>query len=92
MEKARRERPALALIDIEMPGIDGVEALQALRADPQTHEIPVIMMSTSPEVLEENRSLIQSFDGAMLLNKPRTMEELVGALTGSMAQARKAQR
>lgn len=40
-----REMPDLVLLDIMMPGIDGFEVLARLRSDPQTEELPVIMLT-----------------------------------------------
>jgi len=42
-------RPSIILMDIRLPGIDGVECLQAIRADPALRTIPVIMFTTSNE-------------------------------------------
>ena len=44
---ARERRPALILMDIQLPGINGVEALRQLRADPMTTTIPVIAVTAS---------------------------------------------
>jgi two-component system cell cycle response regulator DivK len=44
---ARDRRPALILMDIRLPGIDGIAALRRLRADPATHGIPVMAMTAS---------------------------------------------
>jgi two-component system response regulator len=41
------ERPALILLDLKMPGMDGVEVLRRLRADAELHNIPVIMVTHS---------------------------------------------
>jgi len=51
LERARSERPALILLDVEMPGIDGFETCRRLKADPDCAEIPVIFMTarTRPE-------------------------------------------
>ena len=45
LEKARHEQPALILLDVMMPKLDGFEVLARLQADPATHDIPVIMLS-----------------------------------------------
>src|SRR5690606_13926186 len=42
---ARRHRPELVLCDVMMPNLNGFELLQALRADPQLSEVPVVMLS-----------------------------------------------
>jgi CheY-like chemotaxis protein len=43
---ARRERPDLILLDVTMPLMDGFEACRALRAAPETHDIPILMVTT----------------------------------------------
>ncbi len=42
---ARRERPDLILLDVMMPGIDGLSAARSLAADPELSRIPVVMLS-----------------------------------------------
>src|SRR5262249_20418355 len=42
VQLARERRPALILMDIQLPGMNGIEALRELRADPTTRAIPVI--------------------------------------------------
>lgn len=49
VEKARAERPDLILMDQRMPVLDGMAAVQSLRADPVTRHIPVIMLTGSHE-------------------------------------------
>jgi PAS domain S-box-containing protein len=82
---AQSEHPGLTLIDIRMPGMDGIAALRILRADPATRGIPAIMMTSSPIASEENRSTIEALGGVMLLHKPITIEELAHAITQAMA-------
>ena len=56
-------RPALILMDIQLPGINGFEALKRLRADPDTRAIPVIAVTAS--AMQQNRKEIleAGFDG-----------------------------
>jgi CheY-like chemotaxis protein len=47
---ARRLRPDLILMDIVMPGMDGIETLQALRRYEETRDIPIIMVTSQTEL------------------------------------------
>jgi CheY-like chemotaxis protein len=60
---AEERRPRLVLMDIRLPGIDGVEALRRLRAEQTTRGIPVMAMTAS--VMSEDRQKIMAagFDG-----------------------------
>lgn len=57
IEIARAEQPDLILMDIGLPGMDGCEALQVLRQDAKTKDIPVIAVSAHamPEFVEQGR-------------------------------------
>jgi signal transduction histidine kinase/CheY-like chemotaxis protein len=45
LARARESDPALILMDIQMPGMDGLEAIRRIRADPELHEIPIVALS-----------------------------------------------
>jgi CheY-like chemotaxis protein len=47
IEQARAEPPALILMDINLPGMDGYEALAVLKADPKTAAIPVVAVTAN---------------------------------------------
>ena len=65
---ARAETPNLILMDIQLPGMDGVTALGQLRADPRTAAVPVVAMTAS--VMKEDRERFDKagFDG--FITKP----------------------
>lgn len=67
--------PALVLMDVQLPGINGVETLRRLRADPSTRSIPVIAVTAS--VMNAQRAEFQDagFDG--LEFKPVSMAGLL---------------
>jgi two-component system, response regulator len=44
--------PALVLLDVKMPRLDGIEVLQRLRADPRTRLLPIVMLTTSNEEID----------------------------------------
>lgn len=53
LEIARREQPQLIFLDIVLPGMNGFSALRQLRRDPQTMDIPIIMMSGNEQATEQ---------------------------------------
>jgi signal transduction histidine kinase len=56
LEIARSEHPHLILMDLELPGLDGVEATRRLKADPQTREIPIVALSAHAQATDEARA------------------------------------
>ncbi len=63
IELARSEAPDLILMDVQLPGIDGVEALGRLRADPATASIPVAALTALAMKEDRERFLAAGFDG-----------------------------
>ncbi len=72
---AQARRPALILMDIQLPGISGIEALQQLRADPATRIIPVIAVTASVMAQERQKVMAAGFDGWQ--GKPISVRELL---------------
>ena len=72
---ARERHPDLILMDIQLPGINGIEALKLLRADAATARIPVIAVTAS--VMQQDRNLITEagFDG--YIGKPINLKEFI---------------
>jgi len=60
---AREHRPALVLMDIQLPGMNGIEALGHLRADPSTRAIPVIAVTASAMTQNRQQIIAAGFDG-----------------------------
>jgi two-component system cell cycle response regulator DivK len=58
-----RERPDLVLMDVRLPGMDGLAALTLLRADPRTSKIPVVAVTASVMPDERDRFSAAGFDG-----------------------------
>ncbi len=52
LERIRREPPALVLLDLMLPGLDGLELCRMLRRDPATAEIPLIMLTAKAEEVD----------------------------------------
>jgi two-component system cell cycle response regulator DivK len=60
---AVKNHPALILMDIQLPGMDGITALKRLRADPKTKTIPVIAITASAMSYNRQAMLAEGFDG-----------------------------
>ena len=63
LRMAAEQRPALILMDIQLPGMNGMEALQRLRADPATRAIPVIAVTASAMTQDRRQIMAAGFDG-----------------------------
>ena len=72
---ARAEKPALILLDIAMPRLDGYSACRLLKADPELADIPVIFMTTGANLDDKLAGLMLGADE--FLSKPVDMRELV---------------
>jgi two-component system, cell cycle response regulator DivK len=83
---ARERSPSLVLMDIRLPGIDGVEALRRLRAEERTRGISVMAMTAS--VMSEDRQKIMAagFDGYQ--SKPINVTDFVAAVAQLLERRR----
>jgi len=78
LDVARAEHPDLILMDIHLPGMDGVSALKKLKADPKTSDIPVIAVTASAMPMERKEIIAAGFDGYQ--TKPLSVKELNGEI------------
>jgi two-component system cell cycle response regulator DivK len=80
-----RERPALILMDIHLPGIDGIEALRRLRADAGTRTIPVLAVTASAMTQDRQKILDAGFDGYQ--SKPISVRPFLAAVREALDRA-----
>lgn len=78
VELATEHGPDLVLMDVQLPDIDGVEALGRLRADARTVSIPVLALTAQAMAGDRERFLAAGFDG--YLSKPVDIAELVATV------------
>ena len=83
---AQERRPHLVLMDIRLPGIDGVEALRRLRADATTRDIPAMAMTASVMTADRQRIMDAGFDAFQ--SKPLNVREFVAAVEQLLARQR----
>jgi CheY-like chemotaxis protein len=74
-DEASHPRPNLILLDLNMPRLDGREALEQIKADPQLRGIPVIILTTSRT--EEDMLRAYELGAASFITKPVTFDKLV---------------
>jgi two-component system, OmpR family, phosphate regulon response regulator PhoB len=85
-EQARARRPALAVLDVSMPGMSGVDLCRALRADPVTAGILIIMVTA--RVQEEDVEGGFSAGADDYVTKPFSPRELVSRIQALLSRAR----
>jgi two-component system cell cycle response regulator DivK len=74
LRAARTEPPDLVLMDLQLPGIDGVETLQRLRRDSLTATVPVVAVTAFVMAEDRQRASLAGFDG--YLEKPISVRDL----------------
>jgi len=79
---ARERLPGLVLMDIQLPGINGIEALRQLRAEPSTAAIPVIAVTASVMASDRRNIVDAGFDG--YVGKPLNLREFLDAVAAAL--------
>jgi len=72
------QKPALILLDLKLPRIDGLEILQQIRTDPNTKRLPVVVLTTS----KEEQDVAASYDLGVnsFIRKPVDFDQFVSAI------------
>ena len=78
LELLKNLTPRLILLDVNMPGVDGIEVLSFLRREPRLAAVPVVVI-TSDDQPETKKRVLDGGATAMLI-KPATLDALEGAL------------
>jgi PAS domain S-box-containing protein len=85
IEAARTSQPTVILMDINLPGMSGVEALKVLRRDPATSHIPIVALSANALPRDIQSSLEAGF--FRYLTKPIKVKEFMDTLNAALALA-----
>ncbi len=84
VEKAMSEKPDLILMDVMMPRMDGFEACRKLRAQDDTREIPVIMVTTRTELASMETGHVNGYDA--YVTKPINGLDLLAKVRSCLGQ------
>lgn len=77
---ARAERPDLVILDLMLPGLSGLEILKALRGDPATAAMPVMMLTAKGQ--GRDREAAERAGANLFMAKPFSNAEIVAAARG----------
>jgi two-component system cell cycle response regulator DivK len=75
---AQEALPALILMDIQLPGMNGIQALGHLRTDPLTRAVPIMAVTASAMTQDRQKIMAAGFDGYQ--SKPINVKEFVAAV------------
>jgi two-component system cell cycle response regulator DivK len=84
---AKGRKPDLVLMDIQLPGMNGIQALGELRTDPATADIPVIAVTAS--VMQQDRKHITEAGFDAYLGKPLDLKEFLDTVKRVLASPRR---
>ena len=84
---AAERMPDLVLMDIQLPGMNGIQALGELRADPATADIPVIAVTAS--VMQQDRKHITEAGFDAYLGKPLDLKEFLHTVKRILESSRR---
>ena len=76
LKLAEEKTPALILMDIQLPGMDGITAMKQLKAAPKTNRIPIVAITASAMTHNRQTMLAEGFDGYQ--TKPLSLKEFLG--------------
>ena len=78
LQKIAADHPDAVLLDIMMPGMDGFDVLEAIRQNPETEELPVIMLTSLSEMEHHAHATMKGANG--YLTKPLVTNQLIASL------------
>jgi adenylate cyclase len=85
LAKIEADRPDIVLLDVMMPGMNGIEAFKVLRADPQTSSIPIVAVTASAMTEDRQKIMAAGFEG--LQTKPINVKEFLEAVAQTLKKS-----
>ena len=81
---AAAQKPDLVLMDIQLPGMNGIDALKKLRASPETNRIPVLAFTASVMPQDRKEIMGAGFDG--FVSKPINLKEFIASIASTLGK------
>jgi two-component system phosphate regulon response regulator PhoB len=86
VEQARKQRPTLAVLDVSMPGLSGIDVCRILRADPSTSGMLIIMLTARVQEQDVEGGFSAGADD--YVTKPFSPRELISRIQALLSRAR----
>ncbi|MGI8523993.1 MAG: response regulator transcription factor [Nocardioides sp.] len=86
IDACHAERPDLAVLDVMMPGVSGLDAIRAIRADPRLKDLPVILLTARAQDNDIETGFESGADD--YITKPFSPRELASRVQALLARAR----
>lgn len=86
LKLVEEKAPALILMDIQLPGMDGITAMKQLKADPHTAKIPIIAITASAMTNNRTAMLAEGFDGYQ--TKPISLKDFLSEVQRVLGSAK----
>jgi len=86
LKLAEEKTPALILMDIQLPGMDGITAMKQLKAAPKTKSIPIVAITASAMTHNRQTMMAEGFDGYQ--TKPLSLKEFLADVDRLIAKHR----
>jgi two-component system alkaline phosphatase synthesis response regulator PhoP len=87
LKKAQSEQPDLVVLDVMLPGVDGFEICHRLRSEPETAQLPILMLSAKAEAVDRAMGLKVGADDYLI--KPTDAAEILRIVKKLLAEKAK---
>ena len=85
LSEVRKEQPDVAILDVNMPGMNGLQVLEVLKSDPETAGVPVIILTATSHALTKQEAIASG--AAAFLTKPFSPTALLSTINQITSKA-----
>jgi DNA-binding response OmpR family regulator len=90
LHRVRRHHPAVIVVDLVLPDMDGLDFIEACRAIPSFHQTPIVLMASTDELLNARRP-VHGEPGVAAVTKPFELDAMMALLMPLARRTRRSQ-